>query len=70
MYCERTSTTKFAIQDLSIQDLELLQEALVILKSEKLNMNEQFQEDKKRAIEIYQEIDRELIISKEFSGTK
>lgn len=57
MYCERTDTDKFSLQDLPVDYLEIIQFGLVVLKTSKLTDAEQFSEERKKAVEMYQAID-------------
>ncbi len=64
MYVEETSNGCFAIQDLTIGELELLQESLITYKQVKLQDPEVFKFERRSCIEIYDKIDAELIKSK------
>jgi hypothetical protein len=60
MYTESTSDSRFAIQDLTRAELELISEGLIILRNEKLSNNEKFKTERKTVLEIYNSIDEEL----------
>lgn len=68
MYVEQTrkfetigNTERFAIQDLTIDELELIQSSLVTLKDHSLQDAEVFKEPRKLVVDMFQKIDHELV---------
>lgn len=61
MYVEETNTGRFAIQDLSIDELELLQTGLIDAKQHSLQDAEVFKSQRASCIEMFEKIDREII---------
>jgi hypothetical protein len=61
MHTEKTNDNRFVIRDLSRNDLELITEALVIIRSKILPDTERFSEVRKAAIKIYNSINEVLI---------
>ncbi|MGV8094481.1 MAG: hypothetical protein AB2L24_21720 [Mangrovibacterium sp.] len=61
MYCEITHNGKFALQDLSLRDLEVIQEGLIVLKDSRVIQSKDFEEERQVMTEIYQSIDNELV---------
>lgn len=55
---------RFAVQDLSLCELELIQESLITYKQTKLQDAEVFKDDRRDCIEMYEKIDTELIRSR------
>lgn len=64
MYTEQTSPGKFAIQDLSKTELELLIEGLVVLKNEKLIDHENFVHERELAVKMHHSMNVELASSR------
>lgn len=58
------SPERFAIQDLTANELELFQEGLIELKNNKLKDPEAFKDDRRSCVEMFQKIDSELVKSK------
>lgn len=54
----------FAIHELTVNELELLQEGLVELKNNKLKDAETFKDDRRACVEMFNKIDAELVRSK------
>ena len=63
MYCEKTSDNpeKFSFQDLTRDDVEMLMEGLVELKSQKLIDPEAFKDDRRRSVDLYYKMDHALV---------
>ena len=61
MYAEQTSLEKYAVQDLTRAEYELLMEGLVVLKTEKFIDHESFVHERKLAVQMYQLMDNELV---------
>lgn len=64
MYVEETTTGKFAIQDLSTDELELLQSGLIEVKQHSLQDPEVFKQQRASCIDMFLKIDAELIKSR------
>lgn len=54
----------FAIHELTVNELELLQEGLVELKNNKLKDAEAFKDDRRACVEMFNKIDAELVRAK------
>jgi hypothetical protein len=52
---------RFALQDLTIDELELIQSSLVTLKDHSLKDAEAFKEPRKLVVAMFQKIDQELV---------
>ncbi len=52
---------RLALQDLTIDELELIQSSLVTLKEHSLQDAETFKEPRKMVVEMFQKIDQELV---------
>ena len=52
---------RFALQDLCIDELELIQSSLVTLKEHSLQDAETFKEPRKLVVAMFQKIDEELV---------
>lgn len=61
MYVEQTQNDLFALQDLTIEELELIQSSLVTLKEHSLQDAEAFREPRKMVVDMFQKIDLELV---------
>lgn len=68
MYCEITSTGKFALQDLTLAEIEIIHESLIVLKDQKVIQTKDFEEERQVMTEMYIKIDAELIRSRMPSG--
>lgn len=61
MYAEQTQNGLFALQDLNIEELELIQSALVAFKEHSLQDAEVFKVPRKLAVDMFEKIDLELV---------
>jgi hypothetical protein len=68
MYVEQTkdfetigNPAQFAIQDLTIEELELIQSSLVTFKEHSLQDAEVFKVPRKLAVDMFEKIDQELV---------
>jgi len=68
MYVEQTETNpgneRFSIQDLTLNEMELLMEGLLTLKTMKLVDPEAFKDDRRSCVEMFQKIEVELLKSR------
>lgn len=64
MYVEETTPGKFAIQDVTTSELEIIQEALISFEVHRLPNVDDFQVEKGKCTEMAAKIDLELINSK------
>lgn len=60
MYAEQTTFGKFSLQDLTTEELELLQSGLIELKQRTLQDAEAFKTQRASCNEMFQKIDSEL----------
>ena len=60
MYTEQTSNGKYAIQDLEKDELELLIEGLIVLKSEKFTDHEHFVHERRLCVQLYKSMNEEM----------
>jgi len=65
MYVELTGPDRFAIQDLTTSEMELLQSGLIELKQQSLQDAVEFKEQRMSCNEMFQKIDLELVKSKQ-----
>ena len=61
MYVEQTQNDRFALQDLTIDELELIQSSLVTLKDHSLQDAETFKKPRELVVTMFQKIDQELV---------
>ena len=61
MYVEVTETGRFAIQELTESQLELIQNGLIEVKQHSLQDAEQFKSERASCIEMFEKIDQELV---------
>jgi len=65
MYVELTGPDRFAIQDLTTSEMELLQSGLIELKQQSLQDAVELKEQRMSCNEMFQKIDLELVKSKQ-----
>lgn len=64
MYVEETTPGKFALQDVTTTELEIIQEALISYEMHRLPNVDDFRDEKGKCTEMAAKIDLELIKSK------
>jgi hypothetical protein len=64
MYIEQTSTGRFALQDLTEAQLELIQNGLIEVKHHSLQDAELFKTERASCVDMFQKIDNELVKSR------